>query len=150
MILTNQKGQAMIETMIAMVIGLISTYAMVSYLVDLNAINGRLKLQRLSREAIQAYAENIRYDTSLFQVTFDNSGSAEAQILAPAKLPLGITGESSVIQRADCAKLGCLAYMGYVIIPHEFIRNLYEVKFVVINSSNESAKWETSYYITVK
>ncbi|MNJ93276.1 hypothetical protein D3C87_109550 [compost metagenome] len=146
----NQRGQSLIEVIIAMALSLIAIYAMVSFLVNLNNINGRLKLQRLTTATVQSFAENIRYDTSLFQVTFDNSGKAESDLLTMQSLPLAITAESSIIDRALCAKQSCRAYMGYLIIPHEFIRNLYEVKFLVVNASDESAKWETSYYITVR
>ena len=146
----NQKGYTLIEILIAAAIGSISVYALSSFLVGLNKMNAELRLKRVTGNTIQSLAESIRFNTSLFQVTFDNSGAAEQKLLAPASLPLGITTDGTMVQRSDCSLYGCRAYAGYVIIPHEFIRNLYQVRFLVVNSSNVSEKWESSYYITVK
>lgn len=77
-------------------------------------------------------------------------GSAEAWLLDPANLPLGISKDGAVVPKTNCSSTGCTAYMGYVILPDVTIRNLYQVRFVVVNSSDTSVKWETSYYITVK
>jgi len=146
----NQKGYTIVEVLVAMLIGSFVVYTMASFLVGLNKLHSQLRLRRVSSSTMQSLAENIRFNTSLFQVTFNNGGSAEAQLLDPANLGLGVSKEGSVIPRTDCATMGCTAYVGYVILPHEVIRNLYQVRFLVVNSSDTSVKWETSYYITVK
>ncbi len=146
----GQSGYTMVEVLVSMLIGVFVVYTMASFLVGLNNINNKLRLRRISSSTIRAYAENIRFDTSLFQVTFNNGGAAEAQLLDPANLPLGISKDGAVVARTDCSTTGCSAYMGYVILPDAIIRNLYQVKFVVVNSSDTSVKWESSYYITVK
>lgn len=146
----NQNGYTMIEVLIAAAIGSFVVYTMASFLVGLNKLNAQLRLRRISSATMQSYAENIRFDTSLFQVTFNNGGSAEAQLLDPKNLPLGVTKEGSVIPKSGCQTQSCFAYMGYVILPHEVIRNLYQVRFLVVNPGDTSVKWESSYYITVK
>ncbi|MNS84873.1 hypothetical protein D3C72_1187150 [compost metagenome] len=109
-----------------------------------------MKLRRVTGNTIHSFAESMRFNMSLYQITFDNSLTKEAEMLDPSKLPLGIS-RNNVVPRAECATKGCQAHFGYIIIPSIFIRNLYELKFKVV-SPDGKATWEQtySYYITNK
>ena len=146
----GKKGFTVIEVLIALVIGFITIYATTSYLSYMAGLNAKMKLRRVTGNTIHSYAESMRFNMSLYQVTFDNSLTKEAEMLDPAKLPLGIS-RNNVVPRAECALKGCQAHFGYIIIPSIFIRNLYELKFKVV-SPDGKATWEQtySYYITNK
>lgn len=146
----NKKGFTVIEVLVALAVGFITVYVTISYLSYVSSLNARMKLRRITGNAIHSYAESIRFNLSLYQISFDNSLSKEQALLDPAAMPLGIS-RNNVIPKAQCATQGCQAYLGYVIIPSIFVRNLYELKFKV-TSPDGKATWEQSYsyYITNK
>lgn len=146
----NQKGFTLIEILIALVIGSITAAVIASYISYLARLNAQMKLRRVSGEAIHSLAESIRFNLSLFQASFDNSITKEKEMLDPAKLPLAIQNHN-LVQRSECAKVACQAYVGYIIIPSEIVRNLYQVKFLAL-STDEEGKWRQTftYFITVK
>lgn len=146
----NNKGFTLLEILIALVIGSITAACIASYITFLSRLHNQMKLRRASGDAIHAMAESIRFNLSLFQVSFDNSLSKEKEMLDPANLPLAVS-KNTLVQRTECTKVPCQAYVGYIIIPSEIIRNVYEVKFLAVSTDKE-ATWKTnfSYFITVK
>lgn len=148
----NKRGFTLVEVLVTAAIGLVTAGVVASYVSYLAKLNHEIKIRRISGNIVHSIAESIRYNLSLFQVTFDNNSDTEKAILVPAKLPLGISN-SSLIQRSECptSKYGCQAYLGYVIVPSDLVRNLYRVKFLA-TSTDAGAKWKTEfeYFITVK
>jgi prepilin-type N-terminal cleavage/methylation domain-containing protein len=146
----NKKGFTIVEVLVASVIGVITAGVVASYISYLARVNQEMKIRRIAGNVVHSISESIRFNLSLFQVSFNNSPEHEEEMLKPANLPLGISN-SKVIQRADCAKYGCQAYLGYIIIPSLLVRNLYEVKFLA-TSVDVEGKWKTdfTYFITVK
>jgi len=148
----NNKGFTLIEILVALLIGCITAACIASYIAFLAGLNNRMKLRRASGEAIHAMAESIRFNLSLFQVTYDNRQAKEDEMLAPAALPLAVAS-NTIVPRSTCgtATVRCTAYVGYIIVPSEIIRNLYQVKFLAVSTDKE-AKWKTdfTYFITVK
>lgn len=146
----NQKGFTLVEILISLVIGCITAAVIASYISYLARLNAQMKLRRISGEAIHSLAESIRFNLSLFQVSFDNSTDKEEEMLAPDKLPLAISNHN-LVQRAECEKVSCQAFVGYIIIPSEIVRNLYQVKFLAVSTDKEG-KWRQNftYFITVK
>jgi prepilin-type N-terminal cleavage/methylation domain-containing protein len=150
----NNKGFTLIEILLALLIGCITAACIASYISFLAGLNNRMKLRRASGEAIHAMAESIRFNLSLFQVTYDNSNAKEEEMLAPAALPLAVAS-NTIVPRSTCGTgtpmVRCTAYVGYIIVPSEIIRNLYQVKFLAVSTDKE-AKWKTdfTYFITVK
>lgn len=147
----NNKGFTILEVLVTTVVGGITAYMVASYMTDLNKLHQQLKLRRLTGEAVHSIAESIRFNLSYYQVTFDNSVTKELEVLTPSKLPLGVS-KGSVIQKSECATRGCEAYMGYLIIPSEFVRNLYQVKFKIVSAKDMGVSWDKTYtyFITVK
>lgn len=147
----NQKGFTLIEILISLVIGSITAAVIASYISYLARLNAQMKLRRVSGEAIHSLAESIRYNLSLFQVSFDNSLEKEKELLAVDKLPLAISNHT-LIKRSECVgQVTCQAFVGYIIIPSEIVRNLYQVKFLAVSTDAEG-KWRQNftYFITVK
>lgn len=146
----NKKGFTLLEVLIALVIGSITAACIASYISFLSRLHNQMKLRRVAGDAIHALAESVRFNLSLFQVSFDNSPTKGAELLDPAKLPLAVSN-NGIVQRTECLKVRCQAYVGYIIIPSEIVRNVYEVKFLAV-SIDEEAKWRQnfSYFITVK
>lgn len=146
----NNKGFTIVEIMVTSVIGIMTALVVAGYLSYLSKLNQEMKIRRISGNIVHSISESIRFNLSLFQVTFDNSEDKEKAMLKPENLPLGISN-SKLIQRTDCVKWGCQAYLGYIIIPSDIVRNLYEVKFLAV-STDKGAKWQAdyTYFITVK
>lgn len=146
----NNKGFTLIEVSVAAFLGAMVAYAAISYITYLSNLNSRMTLRRIASNTIHSYAENIRYNLSLYQVSFNNSPEKENELLALNNLPLGIS-DSVVVPRSECAKVGCQAYFGYIIIPNEFVRNLYQVKIRVWNASGKEGQgWDQTYFITTR
>jgi|GEM_PF-3491117 prepilin-type N-terminal cleavage/methylation domain len=148
--INNQKGFSLIEVLVALVIGCVTAYAASSYLTFMAGLNEKMKLRRVTGNAVHSFAEGMRFNMSLYQVTFDNSPAVEANMLDTDNLPLGIS-KNNVVPRSACATQGCQAFLGYVIMPSIFIRNLYELKFRIV-SPDGKVTWEQNYnyYITNK
>jgi type II secretory pathway pseudopilin PulG len=146
----NSKGFTIVEILVTSVIGVLTALVVAGYLSYLAKLNQEMKIRRISGNIVHSISESIRFNLSLFQVTFDNSKDKEDAMLLPANLPLGISN-STLIQRTECVKYGCQAYLGYIIIPSDIVRNLYEVKFLAVSTDKE-ARWQTdyTYFITVK
>ncbi|WP_413287894.1 type IV pilus modification PilV family protein [Bdellovibrio sp. HCB337] len=150
----DKKGFTLLEVLIALLIGSITAACIASYISFLARLHNQMKLRRVAGDAIHAMAESIRFNLSLFQVSFDNSNTKEKELLDPAKLPLAIAN-NGIVQRSECASkttvIRCQAYVGYIIIPSMIVRNVYEVKFLAVSTDAE-AKWKQnfSYFITVK
>lgn len=147
----NRKGFSLVETLVALGIGAVIAGAIAGYVAYLSKMHQTMILQKSTSQAIHAFAENIRFNLSLYQISFDNSVPREEALLAADKLPLAIS-ENNVIPRSECSRKPCRAYLGYIIIPSEFVRNLYQVKFMVANVGSKEVVWQKdySYYITVK
>ncbi|MNK87477.1 hypothetical protein D3C87_1074160 [compost metagenome] len=148
--LGNKKGFTIVEVLVTAVIGVVTAGVVASYIAYLARLNQEMKIRRISGNIVHSISESIRFNLSLYQVTFDNSQKKEEEMLLPANLPLGISN-SMLVQRTQCATLGCQAYLGYIIIPSIIVRNLYEVKFLAVSTDKE-AKWKAdfTYFITVK
>lgn len=146
----NKKGFTIIEVLVTSVIGVVTAGVVASYISYLARLNQEMKIRRIAGNVVHSISESIRFNLSLFQVSFDNSVASEEEMLKVENLPLGISN-STVVQRSQCAKVGCQAYLGYVIIPSEFVRNLYQVRFRA-TSIDAEGKWkvEFTYFITVK
>ena len=146
----NKRGFTIIEVLVTAVIGVITAGAIASYISYLAKMNHQLKIRRISGNIVHSLSESVRFNLSLFQVTFDNSPEKAKAMLLPANLPLGISN-STLVSRTDCAKYGCQAYLGYIIVPSDTVRNLYQVKFLA-TSTDAGALWQTefTYFITVK
>lgn len=150
-LMKNQKGFTLIEILVSLIIGCVTAAVIASYISYLARLNAQMKLRRISGEAIHSLAESIRYNLSLFQVSFDNSTTKEDELLAVDKLPLAISNHN-LINRTECSdQTPCQAYVGYIIIPSEIVRNLYQVKFSAVSTDAEG-KWRQNftYFITVK
>ena len=147
----NNKGFSIVETMVALAITTTVVAAAGYYIGFLSNIHQTASLKRSTAVAIHSFAENIRFNLSLYQVTFDNSLSNEENMLSFDRLPLAISG-NRVIPRSECSSNPCKAYFGYIIIPSEFTRNLYQVKFMVASAHDRGVKWQEdyAYFITVK
>lgn len=148
MMIKNQRGFTLIEVLVTAAIGVITASVIASYIAYLAKLNNEIKIRRISGNIVHSIAESVRYNLSLFQVSFDNNPDSVKAMLKADKLPLGISN-SKLIQRTECATLGCQAYLGYVIVPNDVVRNLYQVKFQVTGTDGEG-KWEFEYFITVK
>ena len=146
----NNRGFTIVEIMVTSVIGVMTALVVAGYLSYLSKLSQEMKIRRISGNIVHSISESIRFNLSLFQVTFDNSEDKEKSMLLPANLPLGISN-STLVQRTDCVKYGCQAYLGYIIIPSDIVRNLYEVKFLAV-STDKGAEWQAdyTYFITVK
>lgn len=146
----NNKGFTLVEVSVATLLGALVTYAAISYITYLSGLNSRMTLRRIAANTIHSYTENIRYNLSLYQVSFDNSLEKENELLDFKNLPLAIS-DSTVVPRTECAKVGCQAYFGYIIIPSEFVRNLYQVKMRIWNASGKEGQgWDQTYFITTR
>lgn len=148
--LDNRKGFTLVEVLVTAVIGVVTAGVVASYISYLARLNQELKIRRISGNIVHSVAESIRFNLSLYQVSFDNSLEKEKEMLLPANLPLGISN-SVLVQRSECATVGCQAYLGYMIMPSLTVRNLYEVKFLAVSTDKEG-KWKAdfTYFITVK
>jgi prepilin-type N-terminal cleavage/methylation domain-containing protein len=145
----NKKGFTIIEILVTSIIGVVTAGVIASYISYLSRLNHEMKIRRIAGNVVHSISESIRFNLSLFQVSFDTLES-EDEMLKVANLPLGISN-STLIQRSECATKGCQAYLGYVISPSLFVRNLYQVRFVA-SSIDAEGKWKTefTYFITVK
>ncbi|WP_413561239.1 PilW family protein [Bdellovibrio sp. HCB209] len=153
----NNRGFTMIELLSSIVIGVIvsySTYAYISYVANATT---QLKLSRVANDNVQAIVESIRFNLSMYQVSFETNVLKEDALLAADKLPYGLSN-GNMIPRAQCKSDGCQAYFGYVIIPSLFVRNLYQVdiKIALPKQNTLANKWKEdewkkyTYFITVK
>lgn len=146
----DNKGFTLIEVSVAAFLGAMVAYAAISYITYLSNLNSRMTLRRIAANTVHSYVENIRYNLSLYQVSFDNSIEKEKELLALPNLPLAIS-DSVVVPRSECSKIGCQAYFGYIIIPSEFVRNLYQVKIRVWNANGKEGQgWDQTYFITTR
>ena len=145
----NKKGFTVLEILITSIIGVITAGVIASYISYLSRLNQEMKIRRIAGNVVHSISESIRFNLSLFQVSFDTLESEE-EMLKLENLPLGISN-STLVQRSKCVEVGCQAYLGYVISPSLFVRNLYQVKFKA-RSTDVEGKWETefTYFITVK
>jgi prepilin-type N-terminal cleavage/methylation domain-containing protein len=150
MVKNNKRGFTIVEVLVTSIIGVVTAGVIASYISFLAKMNHEMKIRRIAGNVVHSISESIRFNLSLFQVTFDNSVDKENSILLPANLPLGISN-STLVQRSECAVVLCQAYLGYIIVPSDIVRNLYQVKFRVVSIDAE-AKWkvEFTYFITVK
>ncbi|UYL08356.1 prepilin-type N-terminal cleavage/methylation domain-containing protein [Bdellovibrio sp. SKB1291214] len=155
--LRNNRGYTMVEILAATVITAIVSYSTYSYISYLARVSFQLKLSRVANDNVQAIVESIRFNLSLYQVSFNQSISKEEAVLKADALPWGLS-KGEMIPRSDCATKGCQAYFGYVIIPSLFVKNLYQVDLKVATAAqnNSAMKWKEdqwkkyTYYITVK
>jgi type II secretory pathway pseudopilin PulG len=146
----NNKGFTIVEVLVTAVIGVLTAGVVAGYISYLAKLNHEMKIRRIAGNVVHSISESIRFNLSLYQVSFDNSPATEERLLKTENLPLGISN-STLIQRTDCIKYGCQAYLGFIIMPSDIVRNVYEVKFRA-TSVDAEGKWKTefTYFITVK
>jgi type II secretory pathway pseudopilin PulG len=146
----NNKGFTIVEVLVTAVIGVLTAGVVAGYVSYLSKLNHEMKIRRIAGNVVHSISESIRFNLSLYQVSFDGSPATVERLLKPDNLPWGISN-SKLIQRSECVKWGCQAYLGFVIIPSDIVRNLYEVKFLA-TSVDVGGKWKTefTYFITVK
>ncbi|MBO9665953.1 MAG: type II secretion system protein [Bdellovibrio sp.] len=146
----NNKGFTILETLAAAVVGILVAYATFSYLTFSAKLTNQLKLSRVSNDVVQSIVESIRFNLSLYQVSFETSLDKEDELLKQEKLPYGISN-GNLVARDQCGKtVPCQAYFGYIIVPSIFIRNLYQVNLRVSLPGREEASKKYTYFITVK
>lgn len=153
----SNRGFTMIELLASVAIGIIVSYSTYYYISYIAGMTSQLKLSRVANDNVQAIVESIRFNLSMYQVTFETNVKKEDALLTADKLPYGISN-GNLIPREQCAKDGCQAYFGYVIVPSLFVRNLYQVDIkIALASQNILAnKWKEeqwkkyTYFITVK
>ena len=146
----NNKGYTIVEVLVTAVIGVLTAGVVAGYISYLSRLNQELKIRRIAGNVVHSLSESIRFNLSLFQVSFNNDPDHLKKMLKIENLPLGISN-STLIQRTECATKGCQAYLGYIIVPSDIVRNLYQVKFVAATTDVEG-EWTTefTYFITVK
>ncbi len=155
--LNNNRGYTMIELLAALVVGMIVSYSTYSYITYMAGMTSQIKLSRVSNDNVQAIVESIRFNLSLYQVSFETDITKEEALLKGNVLPYGLSN-GSMIPRSQCATNPCQAYFGFVIVPSLFVKNLYQVdlKVTLPAQSNAGAKWKEeqwkkyTYFITVK
>jgi prepilin-type N-terminal cleavage/methylation domain-containing protein len=147
----NNRGYTMIEILAAMVISIIISYTTYSYISYISNLTAQMRLTRIANDNVQAIVESIRFNLSLYQVTFNDNLEIEKALLASDKLPYGIVN-GALVPRSECKTKACQAYLGYVIIPSLFVRNVYQVDLkIALPTKNKEDKWKAyTYFITVK
>lgn len=148
--MNNNRGYTMIELLAAIVISVIVSYSTYSYITYIANLTAQLRLTRISNDNVQAIVESIRFNLSLYQVTFNDNLEIEKALLKSDKLPYGLS-RGALVPRSQCSgQVPCQAYFGYVIVPSLFMRNVYQVDLKVA-LANQEDKWKSyTYFITVK
>jgi PIN domain nuclease of toxin-antitoxin system len=155
--LNNNRGYTMIEILAALVVAMIVSYSTFSYISYMAKMTSQIKLARISNDNVQAIVESIRFNLSLYQVSFETDLTKEDALLKANALPYGLSN-GTMIPRAQCATNPCQAYFGFVIVPSLFVKNLYQVdlKVTLPIQNNAASKWKEeewkkyTYFITVK
>ncbi|WP_413581296.1 prepilin-type N-terminal cleavage/methylation domain-containing protein [Bdellovibrio sp. HCB288] len=155
--LNNNRGYSMIELLAAIVVGVIVSYATYAYITYISNLSAQMRLTRASNDNVQAIVESIRFNLSLYQVSFETNMTKEEALLKRDALPFGLS-YGTMIPKAECFKENpCQAYFGYVIVPSLFVRNLYQVDLRVALPADkrvigkQEERWKQyTYFITVK
>ncbi|WP_413578425.1 prepilin-type N-terminal cleavage/methylation domain-containing protein [Bdellovibrio sp. HCB290] len=154
--LNNNRGYSMIELLAAIVVGTLVSYATYSYITYISNLSAQLRLTRSSNDNVQAIVESIRFNLSLYQVSFETNIKKEEELLKRDALPYGLSN-GTMIPKSECGRNPCQAFFGYVIVPSLFVRNLYQVDLRVALPADkriigkQEERWKQyTYFITVK
>lgn len=126
MIIQQQKGNSMIEILIASAIVIIVFSSTLTYVVHIKKNTQQVISSRSRSVQIQKIVQMIMSDPKLFKVNFDASEVATCTALKNEDLPLA-WDDHNIYELADCP--GCKGRLGYVIqpFPLQSIRGVYVV-----------------------
>jgi prepilin-type N-terminal cleavage/methylation domain-containing protein len=122
----NQRGNSLLEIIVAIAIVLIAFSATMSFVLQIKKDTQRLLTSRSHSIQLQKVVQLLLADPKLFKVNFNATEPARCEALKTANLPLG-WNDNSIDEVADC--VGCQGRLGYIIQPFPLatIRGVYLV-----------------------
>lgn len=130
--LKNQKGQSIVEALIAL--GMISVigFTFVGGLTSLRKLSTNSLLASATDRQVADISENIKSGVQDYQVNFNYDPDEVTKILAVKNLPMA-WDVGRVAAKADCPTCG--GTYGYIIQPYEKYRGLYLVTLRMTHKS---------------
>lgn len=122
----NQRGNSLIEILIACAIVLIAFTSTMAFVLSIKKDTQKLLTSRSRSVQLQKIVQLLLADPKLFKVNFNPTEAATCAALKTADLPLG-WNDNSINEVADCK--GCQGRLGFVIqpFPLQTIRGVYLV-----------------------
>jgi prepilin-type N-terminal cleavage/methylation domain-containing protein len=122
----NQRGNSLIEIIVAIAIVLIAFTATMSFVLNIKKDTQKLLTSRSRSIQLQKIVQLLIADPKLFKVNFNISEAARCAALKTEDLPLG-WNDNSINEVDKC--VGCQGRLGYVIQPFPLatIRGVYLV-----------------------